>query len=68
MHHSNPLNFKGNVHLERHQAIALLREIAGLNLAELAAVYVTETKAGRFELILKEDCTPDLQKFIEQKT
>jgi hypothetical protein len=52
--------------MERPQAIALLKEIATHDLAQPTAVYVRETK-GKFELVMKDDCSPTLQNFIVEK-
>ena len=54
------------VHLERHQAVALLKEIATLDLAQPTAVYIRENN-GKFELVMKDDCRPLLQNFIAEK-
>jgi hypothetical protein len=54
------------VHLERHQAVALLKEIATHDLAQPTAVYVRENN-GKFELVMKDDCRPPLQNFIAEK-
>lgn len=54
------------VHLERHQAIALLKEIITRNLAQPTAVYVRENK-GKFELVIKEYCELPLQNFVAEK-
>ena len=40
--------------MERQQALALLKEIITLELAQPSAVYVRETK-GKFELVMKVD-------------
>jgi hypothetical protein len=52
--------------LERHQVVALLKEIIALDLAQQTAVYVRENK-GKFELIIKDECNPPLQNFIAEK-
>jgi hypothetical protein len=52
--------------LERHQTVALLKEIITLELAQPSAVYVRENK-GKFELVMKFDCSPDLQSFISER-
>ena len=52
--------------MERHQAIALLKEIITHDLAQPTAVYVRENK-GKFELIMKDDCNAPLQNFIAEK-
>ena len=54
------------VHLERQQAVALLKEIISLDLAQPTAVYVRKNK-GKFELIMKVNCAPALQNFINQR-
>jgi hypothetical protein len=54
------------VHLERYQAVALLKEILSGDLAQPTAVYVRENN-GKFELVLKEDCSRSLQDFISKK-
>ena len=56
----------GDVHLEREQTVALLKEIITLDLAQPTAVYVREIE-GKFELVLKNDCGPPLQNFIAEK-
>jgi hypothetical protein len=56
----------GDVRLERHKVISLLKEIITDDLAQPTAVYVRETK-GKFELIMKDDCTAPLQNFIAEK-
>ncbi len=52
--------------MERHQAVALLKEFIIYDLAQPTAVYVREIQ-GRFELVMKDDCKPSLQNFIEEK-
>ena len=52
--------------MERDQAVALLKEIITHDLAQPTAVYVRENK-GKFELVMKNDCTPPLQIFIAEK-
>ncbi len=52
--------------MERQQAVALLKEIISLDLAQPTAVYVRKNK-GKFELIMKDDCGPPLQNFIAEK-
>jgi hypothetical protein len=52
--------------LERHQAVALLKEIITHDLAQPTAVYVRENK-GKFELVMKDDCDPALQNFIAER-
>jgi len=52
--------------LERHQTVALLKEIIALALAEPTAVYIRDNM-GKFELVIKDDCSPELQKFLEEK-
>ena len=54
------------VHLERHQVVALLKEIVTHDLAQPTVVYVRENN-GKFELVMKDDCRPPLQKFIVEK-
>jgi hypothetical protein len=54
------------VHLERQQAVALLKEIAIHDLAQPTAVYVREIE-GKFELVMKDDCSQNLQNFIAEK-
>jgi len=54
------------VSLQRHQAISLLKEINVLGLADPSAVYVRENK-GKFELVLKVDCSLALQNFAANK-
>jgi hypothetical protein len=54
------------VQLERHQAIALLKEIITLDLVQPTAVYVRED-CGKYELVLKADCDKPLQNFIAEK-
>lgn len=54
------------VHMERQQAVALLKEIVTHDLAQPTAVYVREI-VGKFELVMKDDCKPPLQKFIAEK-
>jgi hypothetical protein len=56
----------GGTHLERDQAISLLKEIILDNLAQPTAVYVRESK-GKFELVMKEECRLPLQDFIAGK-
>lgn len=52
--------------MERQQALAILKEIMMLELAQPSAVYVRETK-GKFELVMKDECRPPLQDFIAEK-
>ena len=52
--------------MERQQAVALLKEIITLELAQPSAVYVRENK-GKFELVMKDNCRPHLQNFIAEK-
>ena len=52
--------------MERHQAVALLKEIITLELAQPSAVYIRENK-GKFELVMKVDCSPGLQNFIAKR-
>ena len=52
--------------MERYQAVALLKEIITLDLSRPTAVYLKENN-GKFELVLKDDCSQKLQKFLEQK-
>ena len=54
------------VYLERYQAIALLKEFIAHDLARPTADYVREIQ-GKFELVIKADCKPSLQNFIEEK-
>jgi hypothetical protein len=54
------------VHLERDQAVALLKEIITHDLAQPTAVYVRENK-GKFELVMKDECRSPLQNFISEK-
>jgi hypothetical protein len=56
----------GDIHLERDQAVALLKEIITHDLAQPTAVYVRENQ-GKFELVMKDECRPPLQKFIAEK-
>ena len=56
----------GDVHLEREQTVALLKEIITHNLAQPTAVYVRENE-GKFELVMKDDCSQSLQNFIAEK-
>ena len=52
--------------MERHQTIALLKEIVTHDLAQPTAIYIRENK-DKFELIMKDDCRPPLQNFIKEK-
>ncbi len=56
----------GGKHLERHQAISLLKEIIVDDLAQPTAIYVRESR-GKFELVMKEECRLPLQNFIAEK-
>lgn len=56
----------GDVHLEREQTVALLKEIITHDLAQPTAVYVRENQ-GKFELVMKDECRPPLQNFIAEK-
>ena len=56
----------GDVHLEREQTVSLLKEIITHDLAQPTAVYVREIE-GKFELVMKDECRPPLQKFIAEK-
>jgi hypothetical protein len=52
--------------LERHQAVALLKEIFALELTQPTGVYVRKSN-GEFELVLQADCSQALQKFVAEK-
>jgi hypothetical protein len=52
--------------LERHQAVALLKEIVALELAQPTGVYVREYN-GESELALQADCSQATQKFVAEK-
>ena len=52
--------------MERGQTVALLKEIITYDLAQPSAVYVREN-SGKFELVMKVECRPPLQKFIAEK-
>ena len=52
--------------MEREQTVALLKEIITHDLAQPTAVYVREIE-GKFELVMKDDCSPSLQNFIAEK-
>lgn len=54
------------VHLQRDQAVALLKEIITHGLAQPTAVYVRENN-GKFELVMKDECRQPLQNFIAEK-
>ena len=56
----------GNVHLQREQTVALLKEIIANDLAQPTAIFVRENK-GKFELAIKDECRPPLQNFIAKK-
>ena len=56
----------GDVRLERHQVISLLKDIITDDLAQPTAVYVRESK-GKFELVMKEECRSPLQNFIAER-
>jgi hypothetical protein len=53
--------------MERQQAVALLKEIAIHDLAQPTAVYVREIE-GKFELVMKDECSQNLQNFIAAKS
>lgn len=52
--------------MERHQAVALLKEIITYDLTQPTIVYLGEN-SGKFELVLKTDCNKSLQNFVAEK-
>jgi hypothetical protein len=56
------------VHLERSEAVALLKELIALNLALPFLVDLKPNKQGKFDLIFKGDCDfQALRQFIAEK-
>jgi len=54
--------------LERHEAVALLKELVGLHLAPLSVISIQRNSRGRFDLIVKTDCgTPEFIQFIAER-
>ena len=46
----------GNVQLDRHEAVALLKELNDLNIVHPSFVAIEKRKHGSFVIVIKGDC------------
>lgn len=54
--------------MERHEAIAVLKELICANLIQPTMVYLKQTKIGHYEIIIKGECDPvEVKQFITKK-
>ena len=54
--------------MERKEAVALLREVIGNNLAQPTIVSIEKNQNGSFNLVMKDDCNNRaLRRFVAQK-
>jgi len=62
------LSYLGNVRLDRHGAVALLRELNDLNIVHPSFVAVEKRKHGGFVIVIKGDCDiRALKEFVAEK-
>jgi len=58
-----------NVHLERKEALTLLKDLIQLNITVPSIVALKENNLGKFELMLKDHCDNEiLKKFVAGKS
>jgi hypothetical protein len=58
----------GDIHLQREEATALLKELLEANLVVTSYINLKENKHCHFDLVIKGDCDPvELKQFIEKK-
>jgi len=58
----------GDVHLDRHEATALLKELIGAGFTEPSFVVLKENRRGAFDLVMKDDYDLEkIQAFISDK-
>ncbi|HMK94746.1 MAG TPA: hypothetical protein VK536_05015 [Candidatus Limnocylindrales bacterium] len=54
--------------MERKEAVALLREVIGNNLAQPKIVSLEKNQSGRFNLVMNDECNNRaLKRFVAQK-
>lgn len=62
------LDAEEDVHLERAEATALLKQILALNLALPSMVVLNRNKKGAYDLVLRGDCdTQSMKEFVAEQ-